>query len=128
MPIRIKKGRATGTPRPAPVMAGASVAKVVPQKKVSATDRMSAMLNEYRETDPRYIAARARPPGARAIPCKHCKGAYILPCDAEEKAFCLNHLYAMGVIRGLAEWSPYAEQGNDLKRKRLEERRQGRSK
>lgn len=125
MPITIKKGRAKDTPRPAPVLEGAPAAKVVTKKKLTANEKMAAALNEYRDTDPRYIAAQARPRGEQATTCEFCGAVYLLCCDAEEKDFCLNFLSKTGVIKTIAEWSPYADKGNQQKLDRLAERKKG---
>ncbi len=117
MPITIKKGRAKDKPRPAPVPADAPKAKA--KKKPDMADR----LREATMSDPRYKEAMARPNnGDRATKCKFCSGHYIVPCDSEEKDFCMNHLFATGQIKSIEEWYPLAEKGNQLKLARHAER------
>ena len=123
MAIKIKKGRGIGKPRPAPVTADAPKAKA--KSKPTKADLLRAALM----SDPRYLAAKKKPVEQRATTCEFCGNAYIVPCDAEEKDFCINFLAKTGVVQSTAQWGQegYAEKSNQLRLSRHAERMKAKS-
>lgn len=116
MAIIIKKGAGKDQPRPAPVVAEA------PKAEVKGKPTMADRLREALMSDPRYKASLEIKGGSRARQCEFCSGQYIVPCDSEEKDFCMNHLFLTGQIKNIEEWGPLAQKGNELRLKRHAER------